>query len=218
MAVRAQYADVVKDEQGRPIAAASIAVYQPGTTTAITETIYDDATGAGTLSNPLTADSAGRFQFYLVQPKRVDLYVSKTGYTTYTLEDVDVMGAGSPLFIEGWVLDNAQNPTLGTLPANAIVTAVDLWVEESFNAGGSDSLTVGYDGDTDAYVKTGLNMATDELREHVTEDHGSAGDVLGKVDATSRSVEAYMTHTGAEPTTGKAYIIVHYIVATAQPA
>lgn len=217
-AVRAAYADRVLDVEGRPIAGASITVRQVGTTTAITETIYSDATGAGTFTNPLTASSLGYFQFYLDQPKRVDLYVSGTGYTAQTIEDVDVVGAGSPLFIEGWALDNTQNPTLGTLPANAFVCAVDLWVEEAFNAGGADSLTVGYDGDTDAYVETGLNMATDELREHITESHGSAGATLGKVDATSRSVEAYMTHTGGEPTTGKVYVTVHYIVGTAEPA
>lgn len=218
MGVRAAFSDRVLDVEGRPIAGASVTVRQVGTTTAITEIIYADATGASAFTNPLTASSLGYFQFYLEQPKRVDLYVSGTGYTAQTIEDADVVGTGGPLIIEGWVLDNAQNPSLGTLPANAMVTAVDLWVEESFNAGGAnDSLTVGYDGDTDAYVQTGLNMTTDELREHITEGHGSTGDILGKVDPTSRSVEAYLTHTGGEPTTGKAYIILHYIIATAEP-
>jgi len=90
MAVRAEYSDAIIDSAGNAIASASITVYQVGTTTKITETIYADASGSDTLSNPLTADSAGRFQFYLAQPKRVDLYVSATGYTAYTLEDVDV--------------------------------------------------------------------------------------------------------------------------------
>lgn len=218
-AVRAAYADRVLDVDGRPIAGASITVRQVGTTTAITETIYSDATGSGTLSNPLTASSLGYFQFYLAQHKRVDLYVSGTGYTTQTVEDVDVIGTGGPLAIEGWVLDNTQNPTLGTLPANAVVTAVDVWVEEAFDAGGADdSLTVGYDADTDAYVATGLDMTSLGLREHITEGHGNAGATMGTVDATSRSVEAYLTHTGAEPAAGKAYIIVHYMIATAEPA
>ena len=92
--VRASFAYSVTDTEGRPIAGASIEVRQVGTTTKITETIYQDATGASTLSNPFTADSLGQFRFYLKKSKRVDLYVSATGYTAYTLQDVDVVRTG----------------------------------------------------------------------------------------------------------------------------
>lgn len=126
---------------------------------------------------------------------------------------------GATGILEGWVLDNAQNPTIGVLPQYAVATAVDLWVEEAFNAGGADdSLTVGWDADSDAFVATGLNMTTGGLREHITEGHGNAGATMGTVDATERSVEAYLTHSGAEPSAGKAHVIVHYIIATAEPA
>ena len=121
--------------------------------------------------------------------------------------------------LQGWALDDDQNPSIGTLPANAFVWAVDIWVEEAFDAGGADdSITVGYDALTNAYVATGLNMRTDELREHITEAHAQAGGALGKVDATTRSVEVYITHTAAEPTAGRVYVAVHYIVADVQPA
>lgn len=121
--------------------------------------------------------------------------------------------------LQGWAADDDQNPSIGTLPANAFVWAVDIWVEEAFNAGGADdSITVGWDVDSDAYVATGLNMTTLNLREHVTEGHGNAGDTLGNVEATTRDIEVYITHTGGEPTTGKVYVVVHYIVADAEPA
>lgn len=94
VAVRAQYSDVVQTKSGDVIPAASVEVRQVGVSTKITETIYADATGAGTLANPFTADSAGRFQFYLNKSKRVDLYVSKAGQTPFTLEDVDVVRTG----------------------------------------------------------------------------------------------------------------------------
>lgn len=92
--VRASFAYSVTDTEGRPIAGASITVYQVGTTTAITETIYQHATGASTLANPFTADSLGQFRFYLDKSKRVVLKVSATGYTAYTLQDVDVVRTG----------------------------------------------------------------------------------------------------------------------------
>ena len=120
--------------------------------------------------------------------------------------------------LEGWALDDAQNPSLGTLPANAFVHRVDIWVEEAFDSDAADDLTVGYDGTTGAYVTTGLNMATGGLREHIDEGHARAGATLGTVDASSRAVEAYYVNGGTEPTTGKVYIALHYIVATAEPA
>ncbi len=120
--------------------------------------------------------------------------------------------------LEGWALDDDQNPTLGTLPANAFVYRVDIWVEEAFNSDGTDNLTVGYTGTTSAYLVSGLNMETGGLREHVDEGHGQAGATLGTVDSSSRSVEAYYLNGGSEPSTGKVYIALHYIVATAEPA
>ena len=92
---RAEYHDYILDVQGRPIPGTTVNVYQVGTTTAITETIYADATGATSLTNPLTTDSLGYIQFYLDRPKIVDLAVSKTGYTSFTLEDAAVRRAGT---------------------------------------------------------------------------------------------------------------------------
>ena len=92
---RAEHHDYILDTDGRPIASASIYVYQVDTTTPITETIYADATGADELTNPLSTNSLGYVQFYLDRPKIVDLLVSKTGYTDFTLEDVSVARTGS---------------------------------------------------------------------------------------------------------------------------
>jgi len=121
--------------------------------------------------------------------------------------------------LEGWALDDALNPSLGTLPANAFVYQVDIWVEEVFNFGNvDDSMTVGYDGVTDAYVTTGLDLHTAVIREQVNEAHARAGATLGTVDSTARAVEIYVTGTGAAPGTGKVYVALHYIVATSEPA
>src|SRR3990167_8242269 len=92
---RAEHHDYILDTDGRPIASASIYVYQVDTPTPITEIIYADATGATALTNPLSTNSLGYVQFYLDRPKIVDLLVSKTGYTDFTLEDVSVGRSGS---------------------------------------------------------------------------------------------------------------------------
>ena len=88
--MRAHYRDTILDRAGNALAGASVTVRQVGTVNAITETMYDDDTGAGVLGNPLTADASGVIDFYLLAPKRVDLYVVAAGYTTITVEDVDV--------------------------------------------------------------------------------------------------------------------------------
>lgn len=67
---------------------ATITAYTPGTTTA--STIYSDAAGTAK-ANPFTTDSVGRFSFY-AEPGEYDIQVSGTNITTYTLEDVSIIG------------------------------------------------------------------------------------------------------------------------------
>ena len=93
-AIRATYNNTILDEDGEPISGAYITVRDPNTVTAISETIYEDATGGTALANPFQTDTYGRFSFYLASPQRVDLYVSAAGHVAYTLEDVDVTRAG----------------------------------------------------------------------------------------------------------------------------
>lgn len=64
-----------------PLAAATVNLYQEGTSVNITETIYSAGTGAGTLANPLTAAADGSMEFWLEKEKRLDLLVSAAGYT-----------------------------------------------------------------------------------------------------------------------------------------
>lgn len=80
---RAKYRDAILTTTGRPVAGATVTVRQPGTSTPITETIYN---AAGTvLANPLTVGSTGELELYLDEPKRVDLLISKTGLVSKTV-------------------------------------------------------------------------------------------------------------------------------------
>lgn len=83
---RAHFQDIVVSKSGSDtpgvLGGASVKVCEPYTTTAIAETIYDSPDGAGTLSNPLTADSDGIVEFWLAAEKTVTLVVTKAGYLT----------------------------------------------------------------------------------------------------------------------------------------
>jgi hypothetical protein len=103
------------------------------------------------------------------------------------------------------------------LPANSFVYQVDLWVKDAFNSSGTDTLTVGYDASVNAYV-TSIAVDSAGVREAINEAHANAGASVGVVDATSRTVEVYYTNGGSEPTVGKAYVAVHYFIASAEPA
>lgn len=70
---------------------ATVTIYTPGTETL--STIYADAAGTAK-DNPLTTDAVGRFSFY-ADSGEYDIKVSGTGITTYTLEDVSIIGEAS---------------------------------------------------------------------------------------------------------------------------
>ena len=67
---------------------ATITVYDAGTVNL--STIYSDVAGAAE-SNPFTTDANGRFSFF-ADPAEYDIKVSGAGITTYTLEDVSIIG------------------------------------------------------------------------------------------------------------------------------
>jgi hypothetical protein len=81
--MRAHLSFYVKAQNGKVIQNASVYVYQTGTTTPITETMYAGASGATTVSNPLTSNAQGEVEAWLAGAKRVDLYATDNSNTAY---------------------------------------------------------------------------------------------------------------------------------------
>lgn len=77
---------VALDSNGRAISGAAITVFAQNTTTA--SAIFSDEAGATTKANPFTADTAGRWDFY-IDTGVFDIKIVGGG-VTYTLEDVTV--------------------------------------------------------------------------------------------------------------------------------
>lgn len=67
-------------------AGATCYIYEPGTTTPIAQTLYASDTGSATLSNPLTADSAGTITAWLKLGQRVRLKGTTLAGSTFDLE------------------------------------------------------------------------------------------------------------------------------------
>ncbi len=88
MATRAHLREqVASDKIGAlaPVALATVAVYQVGTTTPVTGTLYSTATGVGTLTNPLTANASGLVEFWMTNAQQVDLAITAAGYDAATV-------------------------------------------------------------------------------------------------------------------------------------
>lgn len=84
-----RYHDSVQDMRGNAISGAKVYVYHANTTTLAT--LYNTSNiGGATKANPLTSDSHGRFWFY-APIGRYDLTVTRSGLTTYTIEDIEMM-------------------------------------------------------------------------------------------------------------------------------
>lgn len=76
------------------LTAATVNVYNPGTVTPISATIFDKS--GNTLSNPLTSDATtGLIDFYLAVAQEVDLVVSKASFVTRTYSNVPVLDDAS---------------------------------------------------------------------------------------------------------------------------
>lgn len=90
MANKVAYHSVVIDSDGTGMLA-TISVFAPGT--AMLSTIYSSPAGA-TQVNPLTTDVNGRFVFY-ADLGEYDIQASGTGFTTYTLSNVPIIGVAS---------------------------------------------------------------------------------------------------------------------------
>lgn len=100
------------------------------------------------------------------------------------------------------VTDSTKKVKLGTIPDSCVVTSVRLFVTESFDAGGTDLLYVGYGGDHDAFITD----AVVDLGNH-TEIEGA---LVNEFMPDAHTVYAYYIGEGAAPTQGKCYVIVFW--------
>lgn len=149
--MRAHYTRPVTDQQGDLLPNVQVTLYEPGTTTMITDVIYADGTSANVLSNPFTSNT-GIINFYLDNPKRVDLAIAQGNLPMQTYADVDVIAAGADSLHLGTGLlslvigdsaSSAGNNSValgqGASSAGAQATAVG----QAANATGNQSIAIG---------------------------------------------------------------------------
>ncbi len=92
--MRAHFTRPVTDDQGDLLPNVQVTVYEPGTTTLISQTLYSTDTGNNVLSNPFVS-STGVIDIYLDTPARVRFGLIQGNLPVQYYEDVDVLAAGS---------------------------------------------------------------------------------------------------------------------------
>lgn len=90
---RAHLSRPIQDPLGSLIGEATIRLIEPGTGTSITEPIYVDDEGPVTRNNPWSVET-GVLDFYLANPRRVDIGITTGGLGEIIVEDVDIVFAG----------------------------------------------------------------------------------------------------------------------------
>lgn len=141
--MRAHYTRPVTDQQGNLVPNVQVTVYNPATTTLITEVIYSTDTGVTPLTNPFVS-STGIIDFYLDNPQRVRLGVIQGTLPVQYDEDVDVLAAGSDSLHSGAGLDS-------------------LVIGVSATSAGNNSTAVGQGANSPGNSSTALGIAASAL-------------------------------------------------------
>ena len=169
----ASYHNIILDVGTGEGILATITVYDANTTDKAT--LYY-ANGAA-LSNPLTTDSEGRFSFFLT-PGAYDIKVSGYRITTYTLEDVLILGLEERTYCDTSATFAAALTAIGAAETTLIVTSQEAVTADatvpatlalSFERGGSLNISAG--------KTVTINGSLDAGRYRIFEGAGSV--VLG---------------------------------------
>jgi hypothetical protein len=123
-----RYDNIVIDQQGNGVAAASIRVCVAGSISVpcTTTPIFSDLALTVPRANPFTADARGNFFFYATGGTRYVVQISGTGITTFTLPDQFVAvatgsgGACPTCWIDGGNAQASATPSIGNTNAKTL--------------------------------------------------------------------------------------------------
>ncbi len=170
-----KYADVVLDRKGNVVPSASVRVK----TQAGTDAVLYSANNAGSISNPVTTDSLGRFAFYAANGRyNLQVYIGSALFTVSNdilledpqdaspelieggtfrngaLENVTIDGV-SPAILMAWAYAQTFQVVSATRDANsAITTATIIWPDGTAGVFTTDVASTAFPGAIDAWHAT----------------------------------------------------------------
>lgn len=133
-----KYFDSLISSSGRPISGASITVYTSGTSTLAS--LFSTSSGTA-LTNPVTSNSSGYFEFYAADG-RYDLSISSTGYGSQSVTDIlleDPADANSAVINGGTI----NGTSIGaTIPSTGAFTTLSATGNTTLGNASTDTVTV----------------------------------------------------------------------------
>lgn len=163
--MRAHYRDVVTDRiVGAlglfPSDGATIDIFDEGTITPVTGPIYSSRSGVGTLPNPTVSSPSGVVEFWMDREKRVDLRITKPGFTTLTIP-VDVQ---EPQAVPPSIFDYMTDAQIADVQAGTetldVSSAVTAAVAAIVTTGGDLVFPAGVYKMVPGAISLGYNAAT----------------------------------------------------------
>lgn len=204
---RSLFSDLLLDRRGNALSNVSVTVYDEGTTTPISETIFSTRTGATTLANPFTA-SGGEVRFWLdVAAERVDVKYSGVAITTktVTLDGVSPDDLGGGGVTDHGALTGLADDDHSAYPTTAEAQVlVDAHSTDTTSVHGITDTTVLA---TDAEVTTAVSNHEAAANPHAT--YETSAEAQAKVDthsADTTSVHGITDTSGLEVLKSFTYI------------
>lgn len=151
--MRAHFTRPVTDEMGDLLPNVQVTVFEPGTTTPISQVIYSSDTGNNILTNPFVS-STGVIDVYLDQPSRVRFGIVQGNLPMQFYEDVDVLAAGSDSQHTG---SGASSLVIGIGASSPGDTSSALGPAAS--AGGTNSTAIGANSSALGEYSTAIGQA-----------------------------------------------------------
>lgn len=137
---------------------AAVSIYNTGTTTPVTQTMYTTATGSTTVSNPTRSDSTGLVEFWMPYAQTVDLAINASGFAaqTVTCEAGSATGSG---IVNLNVSTSVANP--GDIKINS--SAPFITIEDNAGTPASHSVPVLDGAQTWTGTQTSMPLASPTL-------------------------------------------------------
>jgi hypothetical protein len=146
----------------------------------------------------------------VVFPAPIEVVLSDTLVDPVLIYQSDSTIVRVPRILSKWIVaaDHGDSVFIGTLPKNAIILEVQLWVQQRFNAIDTNTVEVGHPNNHDAYiVETDIGSVGRKTNNNVAD-----GVRVGKLESVEREMYAYVVCTGSNPTIGKAHITIIWAI------
>lgn len=193
--MRAHLYRTLQSITGALVTGATVTVFDPGTTTPISQTLYADATSSTTLSNPFQATS-GLIDFYLTNPQDVDLRIVY-GAASLLAERQPVLPPASTFFAAASpvTLTNAPSPGYVLVGADS---AHATWVDAGTLVTGTMNTPMPIPSTPTVYIRNGLGFVHWDGLDNIGNPMpvGFSYAVLSEVGDSPRDLVAFL-HAGA---------------------